>query len=215
MKHVSNLFIALLLTWPAMPASSSASVPNGDFEKQDNGSLAGWEPGRAIHRLVPNTDTGTENLYLRFVWDNLSHGQGQGSLQIEGKGLQQGGKSDTASGIVTTPANQMLVQPDTEYKLTWFFKARGLSAKTRMTTVVFVQSPGPLGPPPDGSRFLAMKSHEQTKDAKDWQPGSLTFKTPKDAGWAQLHLEVSALSRKGDSQSGGTTSCWFVRMASR
>ena len=37
-----------------------------------------------------------------------------------------------------------------------------------------------------------MKSHEQTKDVEDWQPGALTFKTPKDAGWAQVRLEVSS-----------------------
>ena len=192
MSRLFTLLTALLLMPLAVSAGSSESVPNGDFEKQEHGSLAGWAPGRAIHRLVPNTDAGTEHLNLRFVWDSVSHGNGKGSLRIDGKGLQQGGKSDTANGIITVPVNQMLVQPDIEYKLTWFFKARGLSAQTKMTTVVFVQSPGPLGPPPGGSRFLTMKSHEQTKDAEDWQPGALTFKTPKDAGWAQVRLEVSS-----------------------
>jgi len=171
-------------------AKGAESVPNGDFEQQENGSLAGWAPGRAIHRFVPNTDAGTETLMLRFVWDTDSHGDGKGSLRVDGKGLQQGGKWDTASGIIAVPVNRMIVQPDTQYKLTWFFKARGLSAQTKMVTTVFVQSPGPLGPPPSGSRFLSSRNNEQAKDAKDWQPGALIFKTSKDAGWAQVRLEV-------------------------
>lgn len=192
MKCRVCIFIILLLVPLGASAGDFESVANGDFEKQDSGSLAGWAPSRAIQPLVPNSDAGTENVYLRFVWDGVSHARGKGSLRLDGKGLQQGGKSDTASGTVTGPVNQLLVQPDTEYKLTWFFKARGLSKKTKMMTSMFVQSPGPLGPPPGGSRFLAMKSHEQTKDANDWQQGSIEFKTPKDAGWVQVRLEASS-----------------------
>ena len=204
---LTSLFLSLLLLAPRVAsASSPESVPNGDFEKQDRGSLAGWEPGRAIHRLVPNTDAGTENLNLRFVWDTVSHGKGKGSLRIDGKGLQQGGKWDTAGGIIAAPVNRMLVQPDTEYKLAWFFRARGLSAQTKMTTTVFVQSPGPLGPPPRGSRFLSWKNHEQTKDAEDWQPGSLTFTTPKDAGWGRSAWRFRVPSRRRNSRCGGMTS---------
>ena len=180
----------LMLCLAVASARGAESVPNGDFEKQENGSLAGWEPDRAIHRLVPNTDAGTETLMLRFVWDTDSHGGGKGSLRVDGKGIQQGGKWDTASGIIVVPVNRMIVQPETEYKLAWFFKARGLSAQTKMVTTVFVQSPGPTAPPPGASRFLTSKNNEQTKDANAWQPGSLTFKTPKGTGWAQVRLEV-------------------------
>jgi hypothetical protein len=167
------------------------SVPNGDFEKQDGAALAAWEPGRAIHRLVPNADAGTETLHLRFVWDTESRGAGKGSLRIDGRGLQSG-KKDTASGIIALPANDLMVQPETDYRLTWFFKSRGLSAQTKMETVVFLQSPGPLGVPPNGSRFLAMKADTQSQDAGEWKQGSLTFRTPKDVGWAHVRLQVSS-----------------------
>ena len=186
--HFHSRVLALLLPASALLAES---VPNGDFEKADGGALAAWVPGKASHRLVPNADAGTETPHLRFVWDTESHGAGKGSLRIDGKGLQTG-KSETASGIIAHPVNELLVQPETDYKLTWFFKARGLSAQTKMDTVIFMQSPGPLAPPPNGSRFLLMRADTQAQDAGDWKQGSLTFRTPKDTGWVQVRLQVSS-----------------------
>jgi hypothetical protein len=168
------------------------SVPNGDFEKQDIGVLAGWDPGRMLPARVPNDNGGAENLTVRFVWDSVSHGKGQGSLRADCKGTHSGGEHDSAFGIISSPPEILKVRPNTEYRLTWFYKATGLMANGEVRTVLFFHSPGPLAAPPSGSRFIGMTSDVKKTDARDWQQASLAFRTPKDVGWMQVRLEATS-----------------------
>jgi hypothetical protein len=176
---------------PAAGATGGNMVLNGDFEQEENGGLAGWEPN-ALGSRVPNDMTGTENMTVRFVWDRVSHGDGRGSLRLDCLGRQEGGKTDGAFGIITTPWAGILAKPDTEYKLTWFFKAQGLTTKSTADTILFFQSPGTTSPDDRGSKFLGWKGDQKTTDANDWRPCSLTFKTPKGTGWVQVRLQISS-----------------------
>jgi len=167
-------------------------IPNGDFEKEDNGSLAFWQPRHVVPTSIPNNLTGSQDLSLRFVWDTVSHGNGKGSLRIECLGRQGGGKGDTAFGGIDSPADWIKVQPETEYKLSWLWKSEGVSTKSFVSVAIFCQSPGPVAAPPNGSKFLKFFGTDKKVDTKDWEPGSMTFKTPPETGWIHLRIEATS-----------------------
>ena len=175
----------------AADAVSGNMVVNGDCEREDSASLAGWEPN-ALASKVPNDAIGTENMTVRYVWDAVSHGPGKGSLCLNCLGRQEGGKNGDAFGIIATPWAGIPAKPNTEYKLTWFYKSQGLTAKSTVDTILFFQSPGTTSPDGRDSKFLGWKGDQKTVDAKDWQPCSVTFKTPKGTGWIHLRLQISS-----------------------
>ena len=175
----------------AADTADNNMVLNGDFERQQSGGLAGWEPD-ALGNRVPNDTIGTENMTVRYVWDTVSHGGGKGSLRLDCLGRQEGGKYGGAFGIIATPWAGIPGKPDTEYKLTWFYKAQGLTANSTADTILFFQSPGATRLDGRDSKFLGWKGDHKTADANDWQSCSLTFKTPKGTGWIHLRLQVSS-----------------------
>jgi hypothetical protein len=174
-------------------AASANPLLNGNFELEDQGALAWWKPGQFVPLRLPNNAVGSEDLTSRYVWDTASHGQGKGSLRIDYKGFQGGdGKKDAPGAMLASPTNETLVKPETEYKLTWFWKGSGLSEKNTVSVVVFVQSPGEVAAPPAGSKFLQQFAIDLKKDQADWTPATLTFKTPPDAGWMQIRIATRA-----------------------
>ena len=187
--HALSFFLSVMFATANMHATP---LPNGDFEKEENGRLAWWESGRFVPTRIPNSSDGSQDLGLRYVWDSVSHGAGKGSLRIESFGIHEGGKRGAASGLLCSPANEILVQPDTEYKMTWYWKGDGLTANSKAEILIFCQTPGPVAAPPAGSKFLKQFSTSMTAPNTEWQQGTLTFKTPPGTGWIDVRLSVSS-----------------------
>jgi hypothetical protein len=192
-------FAAVGALWLSLAASAAPGnqiagnpIANGDFEKEDGGFLAWWLPGRFTPLRLPNTATGSENLFMRVAWDSDSHGEGSGSLRFECSGAQLGGPRDGADAMLASPTNQTLVSGDVDCKLSWYWKGEGLTDQSNVQITVFCQSPGPTAAPPNGSRFLKQFSTTLMTDSQDWKQGTLTFRTPQDTGWIQFRISAQS-----------------------
>jgi hypothetical protein len=102
-------------------------VPNGDFEKEENGALAGWLPLDTINYSIPNNIHGTGNGFADYIWDTASADTGKGSLLIKGRGIRVPETDKRISDQQNRVASQKIpIQGDTEYRLTFVYRAEGM-----------------------------------------------------------------------------------------
>ena len=89
-------------------------VPNGEFEKEDNGTLAAWMPQETIIDAFPNNVNGISNGYADMIWDTASCGGGKGSVLVKGLGIRHSNQS--TSSFLISP--KIALKENTAYKLT-------------------------------------------------------------------------------------------------
>ena len=122
--EIHRTFLAGLMMTAASLPSHGNLVPNGDFEKEDNGTLAAWMPQDTIIDTVPNNVNGISDGYADIIWDTASCGGGNGSLLVKGLGNRHSSQS-TLSFLISP---KITLKAGTVYKLTYSWKASGLVA---------------------------------------------------------------------------------------
>ncbi len=132
-KHLA-LFAFTLLAHQATALDLIPNlVPNGDFELENQASLAGWLPFDTVPDKVPNNVHGVPSGYFEFIWDTGSDGGGNGSLLLRGKGNRPPvppgvsplvARSETVAYIVSP---KIPVKENTEYKLSYSIKTNGMA----------------------------------------------------------------------------------------
>ena len=129
MKHFPKIIslCSVLACVLAGGALADNPVPNGDFEKEENGALAGWLPLDTINYSIPNNIHGTGNGFSDYIWDTASADGGKGSLLIKGRGIRVPETVKRLSDQIDSVASQKVpVQGDTEYRLTFAYRAEGI-----------------------------------------------------------------------------------------
>jgi hypothetical protein len=192
----------------ASTAVIASGIPNGDFESEERGALAGWLPDDTINYTIPNNTNGTGNGFTDYVWDTASAGGGNGSLLFRGKGIRVPETEKRLSDQINRVSSMKLqVKPDTEYTLTFDYRAQGLHNKGGERCVAGVSlyfasgefQPGYMsrigvitdrwsakenieGRPTDpATKMSANQSFEIKEDAADWKRVQFKFRTPADA----------------------------------
>jgi hypothetical protein len=122
--EIHTVFLAGLMMAAATLPSHGNLVPNGDVEKEDNGTLAAWMPQETIIDAVPNNVNGISNGYADIIWDTASCGDGKGSLLVKGLGIRHSNQSTLTSLI----SPKISLKENTAYKLAYSWKGNGLMA---------------------------------------------------------------------------------------
>ena len=219
MKHTLTLLAALLLAHQAFALDHlSGLVPNGDFELEDNGTLAGWLPFDTVPDRLPNNVHGVPCGYFEFIWDTASDGGGKGSLLLGGKGNRLPvfpgvspltARSETVAYIISP---KMPVKENAEYKLTYSIKASGMTdLDTKQPARIAFEfrcykgngKPGygvHNGRVPNRSgkendkQLSSFETPTHSEDIADWQRCEALIKTPPAT--TDLELRVRAMCTK-------------------
>lgn len=193
MKSFLHLSLILLLAHQSVAhENSSGLVPNGDFELEDKGALAGWMPFDTVPDMVPNNVRGVPGGYFEFIWDTASEGGGKGSLLLRGKGNRLpvflGVSPLTAHGetVAYIISPKMPVQENAEYKLTYSIKTSGMAdPETKQPARLafefrFYTGNGKLVPV-SGEAFA-------TKTPETWQPRTMPPATTRGLATGDLEF---------------------------
>lgn len=175
---------AYLITVTAVVAESGNLVPNGSFEMENAGALAGWRPTGAYAEVIPNTTAGVAGGGMLYVWDSVSRGAGKGSLRLSADPLWP---SSSALAI----SENIPVKPQTAYHFSLNYRGTGLVALNAGKRVnnkpvdcplvvdVFFEKTG---------KFLGNKRIYLGSDADDWKLAEVDFTTPAGIEWCQIRI---------------------------
>lgn len=228
MKPVTAVIISLLIAiLSAERAESAGLVPNGDFELEDNGTLAAWLPFDTVPDAVPDNVHGVPCGFFEFAWDTVSDGGGVGSLLVRGKGIRLPvlpgvspltARSETVAYIISP---KIAVKENADYKLTYSIKTSGMAdPQTKQPARIAFEfryyagngKPGygahngrvPNHTGKENDRQLStFDTPTHSEDIADWRHCEATIKTPP--GTTDLEIRVRAICTKP----GQTFSAWI------
>lgn len=231
MKHLLALACCLPVASSSLVAADApAMVPNGDFELEDGGTLAGWMPFDTVPDAVPNHVGGVSSGFFDFVWDTASDGGGSGSLLVRGRGNRLPvvpgvspltARSETLAYIITP---KIPVRGDAQYRLTYSLKTSGMAdpeTKTPARIAFEFRYYDGNGKPGYGAhngrvpnrtgkendrQISTADTPTHSEDVADWQRHEAIIRTPADT--TDLEIRVRLICTKP----GQKFSAWIDRV---